>query len=922
MDSDLQLLPFIYTSSRALRGFRPFNYHKSLSEQDIDDLIKIVHYRRSDEDSYPSNPTAEQLKNYPVRICFRQLRSGRYAFSRSVYIGRDRHSRSPRMGNYMGQALVIEESAYQKLSYLPLIQVYDNEFWQDELLTDDDNQGNAGPKSETVSLSNLNALEVFRELFNSTEDDSRLNKFGQLIETIINDKGAERGKLKIKIKDRGHLLHLWLQALFTILPFYKFQSLSFNSYPVEDEDQDYFILGEVLKDEKRKTSIEVTYLDKNEIEDILESAEIENPFAKHVVNYIYNFCAYTDPDEKLLQLIKETHQYLEEKSFSHLPEIIKVPQDEEKVRRGEFRNEIELDELYKRYENNPQALERFEDIAEGFSSSYHIYSYLVRRRVEKRDYDQEYVSTALKVHYQEQPSSRDDLFQIILKTLRSKELRGLLDSRSNLQGKEVLQIVSKILADYQQEQRFLKSRNEVAEVLKLLENKGNITGKEEFLKSLEPAYSFLNEVGELDTAFGMNDLGLIGMGVTQYLEAALKLKPEKLQKEALEIIKEHLSAYSPPAEAFLDEQEEKNLGELLGKIYPKQKDVLPSRIWKKLNFNYDAYETAKAFQKKDFSEPVISRFWENYRVIIERYFDGVSQPKEVLQKLIQATESSQTTKVKWFELPSLFKEQDELWKTILDTWLTRFDLAKPYQRLWETLQYLDHRYETGFIRYFVARFNEQDYSPESDFKDFDSLLELTQKHKADIKTPVLEYRKSLRKLAFVDRDQRFVRGYEALKKKQESNSEIDGVDIFDLAIKTLVPPCDHSDWGALIDICQELKLDDKLVLSSLINVLKSRDKRNQDNQNPNWLYSSLILAILLKRDKGKEDHAIRLIEKHNGWGIPDNFGQKEINYMEFVLNNMPLGDGGKAGTSSPLFQKIRKIALDPPLRRGRGFFKS
>lgn len=50
-------------------------------------------------------------------------------------------------------------------------------------------------------------------------------------------------------------------------------------------------------------------------------------------------------------------------------------------------------------------------------------------------------------------------------------------------------------------------------MLKFFENKGNIIGKEEFLKSLVFVYSFLNEVGELDIVFGMNDLGLIGMGV-------------------------------------------------------------------------------------------------------------------------------------------------------------------------------------------------------------------------------------------------------------------------------------------------------------------------------------------------------------------------------------------------------------------------
>lgn len=54
----------------------------------------------------------------------------------------------------------------------------------------------------------------------------------------------------------------------------------------------------MLKDEKCKISIEVIYLDKNEIEDILEFVEIENFFVKYVVNYIYNFCVYIDLDEK------------------------------------------------------------------------------------------------------------------------------------------------------------------------------------------------------------------------------------------------------------------------------------------------------------------------------------------------------------------------------------------------------------------------------------------------------------------------------------------------------------------------------------------------------------------------------------------------------------------------------------------------
>ncbi len=114
------VLQWKYTSSRfnieRSTGFFTFSMSERLTKEEKEELIEYAaHYDAPD--SFPKQPTLEELSAFPVAFSYFHLKNGKSVICRTQYVGKD--YASSRYGNFFAHALVLENGDWDKpLDYL------------------------------------------------------------------------------------------------------------------------------------------------------------------------------------------------------------------------------------------------------------------------------------------------------------------------------------------------------------------------------------------------------------------------------------------------------------------------------------------------------------------------------------------------------------------------------------------------------------------------------------------------------------------------------------------------------------------------------------------------------------------------------------------------------------------------------------
>lgn len=246
--SQAQFYQHIYTSSRVRRGYYTIRISQEVKNHIVQLERKGIY--KSPKGNFPSRPDEEELKSFPVQFTHYLIQeTGQSVFCRAVYRGRDNHSRSPRYGNYFSHSIILQEHLPEGL--LPF-EVFKNFPWEEKLDPTDDVPGSEavreqiGAKSFALENSIDQYISNLRFLWES--ESNRESIFLQIVDLIIN--GIFQGDKKILIvEDRPEFLPLWMNSLCLVFPPEFYQEFSFSSYYRDPLNCHSNVIGTVVQEE-------------------------------------------------------------------------------------------------------------------------------------------------------------------------------------------------------------------------------------------------------------------------------------------------------------------------------------------------------------------------------------------------------------------------------------------------------------------------------------------------------------------------------------------------------------------------------------------------------------------------------------------------------------------------------------------------
>ena len=211
----ISFLQHTYTSSERVGEYGTYQYSRALSPDFIQKLDKLGHYTAPN--NLPSNPQGRE-NEYPIAF-YQSVVEGKNVFCRTQYIGRDRHSRTGRMGNYFAHSLVQTDN-----TPLSIWQLLDEINWQKGISSNE----------KPLIIESYDELPPFDNNPKTSQylDETRLflaqepNRSGKLAEMI--DKIIEGSRFVII--DKPDNLLMWVKVLSLALPPQLVQKLSFSSY--------------------------------------------------------------------------------------------------------------------------------------------------------------------------------------------------------------------------------------------------------------------------------------------------------------------------------------------------------------------------------------------------------------------------------------------------------------------------------------------------------------------------------------------------------------------------------------------------------------------------------------------------------------------------------------------------------------------
>ena len=240
---NVTLFQHIFTSSQALRGYFTIRVSKEINEPKlINELESSSSYKLPDHMS--SNPSEEERKEYPIQLNIYRLGNGKRVFSRSVYRGRDNHSRSGRYGNYYAHSLILSNPDE---SNAPPYAIFEKAHWKEYLAHEDDVEYSTelDPIIESQSIeidTDPSAwFSILTSFFYEEQvlNENRLNHFIHIIDFMLSDAFPEQ---KIVIADDPKLLNQWFYVLTFVFPVRLYKNINFTSFSAQPENANAHVI--------------------------------------------------------------------------------------------------------------------------------------------------------------------------------------------------------------------------------------------------------------------------------------------------------------------------------------------------------------------------------------------------------------------------------------------------------------------------------------------------------------------------------------------------------------------------------------------------------------------------------------------------------------------------------------------------------
>lgn len=240
---NVTLSQHIFTSSKALGGYFTIRVSKELDNlKTVNELESSGSYKLPDQMS--SNPSEEERKTYPVQLNIYRLGNGKRVFSRSVYRGRDNHSRSGRYGNYYAHSLILSN---QDENSTPPYAIFQKAHWKEYLTLEDDveysNELDRNIELQSIEIDTDPSawFSILKSFFYKEQvlNENRLNHFTHIIDFMLSDAFPEQ---KIVIADDTKLLNQWLYVLIFVFPVRLYKNINFTSFSAQPENSNAHII--------------------------------------------------------------------------------------------------------------------------------------------------------------------------------------------------------------------------------------------------------------------------------------------------------------------------------------------------------------------------------------------------------------------------------------------------------------------------------------------------------------------------------------------------------------------------------------------------------------------------------------------------------------------------------------------------------
>ena len=168
--------------------------------------------------SFPSQPTPEELKQFPISLSFQTLDDGSAILGQAKYVGTDYTNR---YGNFFSHSLVSQSphSDFSQQNKLLPIQTWRSEFWVETEET----------TSELPVVSNIfPGVEINHEsVVSFLNDPVRRKIFPDFLTAVVE---ALKTNRRIIIVDDNENIAFWIAAASYALPYHFVMKLTFNTY--------------------------------------------------------------------------------------------------------------------------------------------------------------------------------------------------------------------------------------------------------------------------------------------------------------------------------------------------------------------------------------------------------------------------------------------------------------------------------------------------------------------------------------------------------------------------------------------------------------------------------------------------------------------------------------------------------------------
>lgn len=221
----VQFREHMFTSTRSQRGYFTVTGLKGFDPKFVTALEYNGFYPNSGALPCNEKELEGTGKTYPIAFSHRIL-DGHHVFCHGVYLGRDRHSRSARFGNYLAHSLITQTTKTSPPLYVwPLLEKME---WKKGLTDEEDSELGGDVSKREVPVRELDLTPDTQRYLEETraflaEDPTRVEKLKEIIASTI------EGKRTAIVDDPNNLL-MYTKIFSLAFHPYLVETLEFSSY--------------------------------------------------------------------------------------------------------------------------------------------------------------------------------------------------------------------------------------------------------------------------------------------------------------------------------------------------------------------------------------------------------------------------------------------------------------------------------------------------------------------------------------------------------------------------------------------------------------------------------------------------------------------------------------------------------------------